>query len=392
MGDLHVTVRYHGAVIEDRVLPVRGAVRLGESEGAEVQFPGAEITVCRVGCDLDISGRRLKPGQRTGVSTGAVHVQVEHVERLTIPRLSGGHFDLRFFLVAMAVTAGGMWLDTLASVAENPAGGALAYHYERLQAALPASGVDDRRSQRVTSVQPNSDLYLLPPARDHLVDGPPAHPDDSVTGWAYYPWYRAIVPASLGDRAARQRQAAAADDRALHAAVARDSYQADRWEVSHLHYQWLSKADPGEVEWLYGLGLARKRMGMHRAELETWERLLELDPDHFMALGNRAVSLARQDRWSEVSAALTRMYRAAPDHPYGHVFEATCAALQGREDEAVASLERAVATRGAMSDELQIELRRDLALDPALAPLRADPRLRAMLSRQLGAASPRPHR
>jgi hypothetical protein len=84
------------------------------------------------------------------------------------------------------------------------------------------------------------------------------------------------------------------------------------------------------------------------------------------------------------------MHRASPDNPYGQVFEALCASLQGREDEAIAHLEEAISRRGAMSDDLQIELRRDLALDPALAPLRADPRLRAMLSRQLGAASPRP--
>ncbi len=386
MASLRVTVRYHGSVIEDRVLPVRGAVQLGEAEGAAVQFPGAQLTVCRVGEALDVSGRRLEPGQRTGISMGAVHVQVEHVEQLRLPRLSGGHFDLRFFLVAMIVAAGGMWLDTLSSVAEDPAGGALAYRYQQLRAALPSSASRGGDDPRVSSVQPNAERYLLAPAGAPLVDGPPARPDDAVTGWAYYPWYRAIVPELPAPAAS------AADERTLRAAAARQSYRDDRWELAHAHYQWLAKTEPGELEWLYGLALSRKRLGMHRAELETWDRVLELAPGSAIALGNRAVSLARQDRWSEVAEALTRLHRAAPDHPYTYVFDATCAALQGREDEAIADLERAVGLRYALSDALQIELRRDLALDPALAPLRADPRLRAMLSRQLGAASPRPYR
>ncbi len=386
MANLRVTVRYHGTVVEDRVLPVRGAVHLGEAEGAAVEFPGAQLTVYRVGEALDVSGRRLEPGQRTGIAMGAVHVQVEHVEQLLLPRRSAGRFDLRFFLVAMIVAAGGMWLDALSSVAEDPAGGIIASRYQQLRAALPSSDPRGGDDPRVSSVQPSADHDPLLPTREQLVDGPPARPDDAVTGWAYYPWYRAIVPElppAVGG---------AADELELRAAAARESYRDDRWELAHAHYQWLAKAEPGELEWLYGLALSRKRLGMHRAELETWDRVLELAPESAIALGNRAVSLARQDRWGEVGEALTRLHRAAPDHPYTYVFEATCAALQGREDEAIAGLERAVRLRYALSDALQIELRRDLALDPALAPLRADPRLRAMLSRQLGAASPRPYR
>ena len=389
MGDLHVTVSYHGSVIEDCYVPVRGAVRLGEAEGARVGFPGADLTVYRVGDAYELNGERLGPGERTQVIRGAVAIQLEHVEHLRLPRFSRGHFDARFLLIAMAVTASGMWLDTLTSVAEHPAGGFIAEQYDRVRSELPG-GVEDQRSQRTTSVQPNAELYMLPPTRDHLVDGPPARKDDSVTGWSYYPWYRSVVPSTRESSAARSRLSAHPDDATLHAVIARDAYHSEKWEGAHHHYHWLAEEDGGEPDWMLGLALSRKRLGMHRAELETYERLLVLDPGNFLALGNRAVSLARQDRWSEVPAALARMYRAAPDHPYAHVFEGTCAALQGREDEAIAHLELAVASRGLMSDDLQIELRRDLALDPALGPLRADARLRAMLSRQLGAASPRP--
>ena len=68
------------------------------------------------------------------------------------------------------------------------------------------------------------------------------------------------------------------------------------------------------------------------------------------------------------------------------------AGAAGSDDDAINHLEIAVARRNALPDELQIELRRDLALDPGLSAVRADPRLRAMLNRQLGAASPRPLR
>ena len=389
MGELHVTVSYHGAVIEDCFVPVRGAVRLGESDDALVGFPGADLTVYRVGDHYELNGERLGPGERTDFVSGAVLVQLEHVERLRLPRVVRGHFDARFLLIAMAVTASGMWLDTLTSVAEHPAGGFIAEQYDRVRSELPG-GVDDRRTRRTTSVQPNAELYMLPPTRDHLVDGPPARQDDSLTGFSYYPWYRSVVPSSRDSNSARTRLSAHPDDATLHAVIARDAYQTEKWEGAHHHYQWLTKEDEATPGWLLGLALSRKRLGMHRAELDTYERLLLQDPDNFLALGNRAVSLARQDRWSEVPGALSRMYRAAPDHPYAHVFEGTCAALQGREDEAIAHLEIAVSERGLMSDDMQIELRRDIALDPALGPLRADPRLRAMLSRQLGAAGPRP--
>jgi tetratricopeptide (TPR) repeat protein len=388
VGELHVTVRYHGEVVEDCVLSVRGEVRLGEAPHSQVVFPGADLKVFRVGSDLQLGKRRLRPGERTGFSRGPVHVQVEHVERLTWPRARRRHVDLRFLLIAMAVAASGMWLDTLTAVVEHPAGGAFAERYEQVRARLSLPGLSDRDDrQRSASVQPGSEFYLLLPDRESLIDGPPAHPDDSVTGWAYYPWYRQVVP---GHTSPRARLGVHTDDEDLHLLAAVDAYQNEKWEVAHHHYQWLVKDDPRDTEWRMGLASARKRLGMHRAELETYDRILLEEPEHFLALGNRAVAYARLDRWSDVPGALARMHRASPDNPYGQVFEALCASLQGREDEAIAHLEEAISRRGAMSDDLQIELRRDLALDPALAPLRADPRLRAMLSRQLGAASPRP--
>ena len=63
--------------------------------------------------------------------------------------------------------------------------------------------------------------------------------------------------------------------------------------------------------------------------------------------------------------------------------------MQGREAEAIEALEDGFAARAQLSKELQIEMRRDIALDPAFKAMRSDWRLRAMLLRHLGAAAPR---
>jgi len=401
VGDLHVTVRYHGSVVDDRVLPVRGEVRIGDGRRARVPFPGADLSVVRVGDDLELKGRRLRPGQRTGFSLGPIHVQVEHVEPLRVPRLPGAQFDFRFLLVALAVTAGGMWLDTLSAIAEDPEAGPVARRVVELGESLGFGGALEASDgdSRTAAVQPNGDLSLFPPDPAFMADGPPAVSDDEVTGWNYLSWYRALASRSApiitsygpapfvgaGERGGPDWDSALSSR-------ARAAYHADRWDDAHQLYQILTKSYPAELEWQVGLASARKRLGRHRAELSTWDRILEHEPDHFEALGNRATALARLGRWDEVPAALAAMHRARPDHPFGHVYEATCAALQGREDDAIGHLEIAVARRGALSDDGQIELRRDLALEPAFASLRAGRRLRAMLSRQLGAASPRPRR
>jgi hypothetical protein len=64
-------------------------------------------------------------------------------------------------------------------------------------------------------------------------------------------------------------------------------------------------------------------------------------------------------------------------------------ASSGQSVRAVTSLSRAVAAREALDKELQFELRRDMAIDPMFAGLRAERTLLGMLRRHLGAAAPR---
>ncbi|GEM_PF-1185140 len=389
MGDLNVTVRYHGSVVDDRVVPVRGAVAIGDSPGAKVSFPGARVDVVRVGRDLELRGRRLAEGQRTGFSLGPVHVQLEHIEPLRVERWARPSFDSRFLLVALAVTTAGMWLETLDDVARTQEG-VVAQQLRSVGHELSLLRSTDRRAERTSLVTPNPALDLLPPADQRAVDGPAAVADDVKTGWAFYEWHADSVRLSSDQVMARVRLQAEPDNVELRSQLAHAAYASDDFEEAAWHYAWLAERHPDGVEWHTGLALAQKRLGRHTSELEHWERVLELEPRHVLALGNRAVAFARLDRWDQSRSALDRLQEVAPEHPYGHVYMALQAALEGADDDALGHLELAMERREALSDDLRIELRRDIALDPALSGLRADPRLMAMLNRQLGARAPRP--
>jgi hypothetical protein len=77
-------------------------------------------------------------------------------------------------------------------------------------------------------------------------------------------------------------------------------------------------------------------------------------------------------------------------HPYTHVTQAFVFSWEGRIEDAVSALEQGFVARAQLSEEMQIELRRDIALEPTFHSLRKDWHLRAMLLRHLGAAAPRP--
>jgi tetratricopeptide (TPR) repeat protein len=108
-----------------------------------------------------------------------------------------------------------------------------------------------------------------------------------------------------------------------------------------------------------------------------------------MALGGRAVALARLGEYARASAQLDHLGQLSPDHAMVPLYGAMYHALIGDQDEALALVESAVAARGSLPEALQVELRRDLALDPAFAPLRAELGLRRVLYRHFGAAAPR---
>jgi len=387
MADLHVTVRFNDYIVEDRVLAVKDVVRIGETADSRVHFPGASVAVCRVGESLDIRGRRLAEGEKTGFSLGPVHVELEHLTPLQVGRGGPPPIDARFLLVALAVTTGGMWIDTLGGIAEEPPEGPVAEWVDAAKTVVP---FDERREDAFRAgVQPNGELAHLPKVVIRG-EGREATNDDRSTGYQYYRWYRLEVPSTLQAELARLRvEEGRTEDYAL---IARGAYDNDNWRDALVHYQALADAEPEDVRWLYGVGLSQKRLGLHRMELASYERILELDPSHKDALGNGAVALARLGDYEAASEWLVRMQQVGQDAPYLHVYEGLVAAIEGRRGESIRQLELAVAGRGSMTDAERVELRRDLAMDPALASLRSDRALRTMLWRHYGAAAPRKSR
>ena len=388
MGDLQVRVTFHEHVVEDCVLPVRGVVWLGDRSGAQVVFPGADVAVTRLGNSLAIRGRRLREGQRTAFRVGAVRVQVEHLEPLRIRRDIAPQLDYRFLLVAMAVMTSSMWADTLTRVADDPVSGVIPSKVAEVRELLmPGQASEQRKASATVALQKETPRRTAGEAL--FWEGRVARPDDATTGWGFYEWYRAAVPPPTHLARARARLVNHPEDLSAHAVLARGEYDWDNWRGSAAHYRNLVAHDGRNVAWLEGLAGAHRRLGRHRQELELYSHLLELDPDNLMAMGYGAVALARLDQPDAALSTLDELRTAHPDDPYVEVFRGLLAAIDGREEAAIAALEEALARQGEMTDVPRLELKRDLALEPELSTLRADPRLHRMLARQPGVMGPR---
>lgn len=387
MGDLHVVVRYNEHIVEDRVMPVRDVVRIGDSQDSRVPFPGASVAVCRVDGALDIRGRRLVEGQRTGFSLGHVHVELEHLAPIEGRRRGPVPIDLRFLLVALGITTGGIWVEHFTRLVDAPPAGPVA---EMVDSAKQVWPVGESRAQleRRAAVRPPDRLHDLPPAA-LAGEGREAQNDDQRSGYQYYRWYRNSVPSTLDAELARLKLRDDPSDVGLHAVVARGAYENDNYREALGYYQVLVEVEPDNVLWLSGQAQALKRLGHHQRELDTYRTILALDPDNAHALGNGAVALARMGDFEAAESWLEGMRRLENSSPYLWVYEGMVLALQGRDDEAIAALEEAVAHRESLPDGLQGELRRDLAVDPSLSSLRANRALRTMLWRHYGAAAPR---
>jgi tetratricopeptide (TPR) repeat protein len=399
VGDLAVSVSLHGAPVSDAVLPVRHAVRIGEAPSAVVPFPGADIAVVRVGRDLAVRGRRLAEGQGIGVSLGPVRVWMEHTQRARVPRSWREHVDLRFLATALLVTVSGLWIDTLdGAISGRTEQGFLAQQVQQLQArgVVPSLGNTPGHSAggRTAAVSATGEDELEARARV-LREGPEAASDDARSGVAYYSWYRSVVPDEiLGSSLARERLEENPSDHGAHDLLARAAYAADRYELAAAHFRWLvdrgaEGMDGGERDPLWRLARTERRLGRHARELEACERILAVYPDDPWALGGQAMVMARLGRFDEADELISRASARAPQLRYLDVYAAVVAAEQGSEQSAMELLEGVVADRELLSPELQVELRRDIALDPAFASLRTSDRFRVMLARHLGAAAPR---
>ncbi len=391
MGDLSIRVCMGDYVVEDRVLRFRGLSRIGDCLDAKVAFPGTSITILRVGESYRLRGRTLEEGEDLRISLGHVDVWVSHNPRFRGPVGGSNFVDMRFVAVAAMMVAVGSWIDAAEAWVEKQPVTGVSYGGATLKRLVTGVRHPDLR-QQVAAVRASRDGRSLVRHVQRIADGPRHLQDDRTSRTAFYRWYRMAVPADPMARDASERLALDDRDTAARRTLANAAYNADRFDSAVWHYQVLSWADQADGGALLGLARAQRRRGHHATEIAVYRKILETWQEHPGALGGLSTALGRMGRLDEAVATLEQLQVVSPDDPYTFMTSATLAALEGRERDALESLERAVMARAQLPPDQQIELRRDLALDPAFASLRKDHRLRSLLRRHLGAAAPRPMR
>jgi len=219
-------------------------------------------------------------------------------------------------------------------------------------------------------------------------DGPRHLCDDRVTGVGYHRWFRRMVPRDPNAVIADARLTANPDDAEARRIVAKAAYNASHFALASWHYSQVIERHPDDHHARLRMAWAERRQGHHQEEMLLYGEILADLERHPLALGGLSMTLARLGHLDEASEVLDRLHGAASTHPYTDLTSAVVEAVRGQSDQALVSLRRTVEHRALLDDELQVELRRDIATDPAFSQLRGQWRLRAMLRRQLGAASP----
>lgn len=394
MGDLSVQVRMGGTVVEDRVVPVRRSVRIGEHRRSMVPFPGADILVVRAGQDLLVRGRRLEQGECVNLSLGMLDVTVEHTLRGHTQGELNALFDLRFLAVVLTASAMGIWLNAIdAWLDDDPL--SLSLRSARTELDLPEflSNQGEASVQRTTLGIEVLDVPTFPQEDEFdAAQGPRHLADDAESGTAWHAWYRSAVPRgdTLGDGIDRLK--VNPFDAIAHRMVAQAAYDQEDYELAAWHLRWLVVRYPGERDDILRLARVEKRRGRHSREIELYRSVLASNPGCTEALEGLTVAMGRLGRLDEARAMLDELEAAAPEAIGTELSRAKLAAIQGRDKEALESLDRVIRGRGQLSSEGQLELRRDLALDPVLSDMRKDKRVRSLLHRHLGAAAPMPLR
>jgi len=393
MGDLAIVVRLHGEVVEDRVLSAPRVVRLGEAAHSDVPFPGADLRVVRSGGCYDIRGRSLAEGDELDIRLGPVQVHLSHTRRAPVPKEWPRRFDTRFLLVIALATLTAGWLEAFDAWTRSwmPAHIADQSPLSRVEEVFwPGPSDDASRASAVSQpesiARPNEALL-----RD--TDGPRHHSDDAITHTGWYHWYRSAVPVDdeQTDAAVARYLRLPADVEARRQ-LARAAYDSDDAHEAARLYRWICERHPGDRDARIRLARAEMRRGHHASEIKHYAVVLNQDRKSVEARAGLAVALARLERLDEAALQIDELTLQAPAHLFTALAQAKVAALEGRSDKALEHLDHIYAARRTLSEEWQLELRRDLATDPAFAGLRKGVRLRSLVHRHLGAAGPQPVR
>jgi hypothetical protein len=385
MANLAVLVKLGDVVFESRVLRVKREIVLGDCPSARVAFPGAVIPIKCVGQELLVQGRVLEPGSRMDLQFGPIHIELDHIQPRRRAWFSSLPFDHRFMAVALVMISVGSWTEA--------AEGWL--HKQAWTPHVPLGHIlgGSRTPTGPSAARPAAALATVgsEPGLDgqlERTDGPRHLSDDRVTGVGYHRWFRRLVPRDPNAVIADVRLTADPDDAEARRIVAKAAYNASHFALASWHYSQVIERHPDDHHARLRMAWAERRQGHHQEEILLYGEILADFEQHPLALGGLSMALARLGHLDDASEVLDRLHGAASTHPYTDLTSAVVEAVRGQSDQALVSLRRTVEHRALLDDELQVELRRDVATDPAFSQLRGQWRLRAMLRRQLGAASP----
>jgi len=383
MGKLGVQMRMNGVVVDDRIVSVGRLTMVGDLPGAKVVFPGPPVAVRRVGRRLEVNGTLLAEGESVDIRMGAVEVTLSHPPRrwTDIPASS---FDRRFLAAVVVLVVCGHWIDAATHWLASQAWSDGAQEVLRT-VGVEGSPADGSPTSAVMRVQRGE---RRTPDWHAASDGPLHLNDDSVTGVGYHRWFKRIVPTDPNAVQANERLDANPDDTGARRIIGRAAYNAGRHRLAAWHYREVLLRYPEDNHARLRLAWAKRRAGHHSSEMDLYKEILTDQPGHPLALGGLSMCSARLGRMDAAQDLLDTLHVLAPSHPYTDLTSAVVEALRGDERDAIRSLRRVMQNRDLFDEELQVELRRDIATDPAFSGLRTQWRLRAMLRRHLGAASP----
>ena len=395
MGSLSVTVRRSGQVVQDVSLAVDQPLIVGDAPAAAVRFPAPPVSVERHGTTLRLNGQPLRVGDTVTLQVGGLNVTLQHCPDHPGRLAQRRHFDTRFLVVLAIVGVSIGWLNAFESWASvHLSRPGHMWLLDRTGEEVETPGAVGEGTARLASTGLRGDTTAPPsaPLAEAGV-GPKHKPDDQASGVRWYRWYRAAAPID-----ADQHDAAVAahleDPRnpMARAVLGQLAYNEDRFEESARYFRALVEEYPEDFDACFQLARAEMRLGHHRAEARHLRTVLRQNVGNHDARGALAVALARLQRLDEAAVELEELRIDAPNHPATRLAEAKVAALAGKHADALEQFEELMHLRHTLTASVQLEIRRDIAMDPAFGPLRKNVRLRSLITRHFGAAGPRPIR
>lgn len=153
-------------------------------------------------------------------------------------------------------------------------------------------------------------------------------------------------------------------------------------------YDKLIEQDPEGAAGFNNKALIFKRRGEYEEEERLYRVALTLEPGDTTALNNLAVNLAHQGRHDEALEIMHQLEILDPGEPYADLHRAKIHADRGDDDKALFYLEKALQGMAALDTLHHIEFRQDIRVDPSFAALRKTSRFRSILWRYYGDDSP----